>query len=62
MCSAGGCSFLMMCTPRIATPGLPYSKILKAVRRDAALAAVGVAALGIWVGRKLALKLLAGAA
>jgi hypothetical protein len=42
--------------------GLPYSKILRAVRRDAAAAAVGLAALGVWAGSKLAARLAAGGA
>lgn len=42
--------------------GLPYSKILKAVRRDALAAAVLLAALGVWLGTKFAFKLAAGGA
>lgn len=43
-------------------PGLPYSQILRAVRRDAAIAATGLAALGIWLGLRLAKKLATGGA
>ena len=42
--------------------GLPYSKILKAVKRDAAAAAVLLAALGVWVGSRIAAKLATGGA
>lgn len=42
--------------------GLPYSKILKAVRRDAAAAAVLLAGLGVWLGTKIAAKLATGGA
>lgn len=42
--------------------GLPYSQILKAVRRDAAAAALGLAALGVWLGTRLAARLATGGA
>lgn len=40
---------------------IPYSDITRAVRRDSLLAAVGFAALGLWLSFKLAVKLFAGA-
>jgi hypothetical protein len=42
--------------------GLPYSKILKAVRRDATAAAVGLAAVGVWLGTRIAARLATGGA
>jgi ubiquitin carboxyl-terminal hydrolase 48 len=39
----------------------PYSTIIAAVKRDSIMAAVGFAALGIWLGVKLAARLMAGA-
>jgi len=38
-----------------------YSEITAAVRRDSMLAAVGFAALGLWLSFKVAAKVLAGA-
>lgn len=39
----------------------PYSTIIAAVKRDSLMAAVGFAALGVWLSFKLAAKVMVGA-